>query len=455
MNEHDLLDAIGTAEESMLEASEKRPLLLRKPLLTAAACLLLVISTVLSIVSIAGNTAPLPGQTISKEKLTWLRSSNILSAPYESSGSVPSYYAYEYQFTFQMSVEARVLDVLPGKYQSAGNHTHSQKYKILRMELLDPIFAPDMPSQFYYLLPEELSADLKRFDSLIMVVEQMCCENVLMQNVNRSRLESFSFLFWSGLHEPNRGAVIACKDGKVDLSLWQMEGWCDWEGWPESLADPQRRVLYPGKRDRSITQVKEAIQQGLDIWRFNQNNRHSSVLSNSILNWPEAQAILEQVKPFENGYYNSYTSGKGDDLEIGWRRYINGFPTNEIITIYLSTKEIKIYNAFSDEEIANLPDLSPHILFARWRTAPKPRNSKREPYKFCGARGRYEKHGEHIFGIITINWGYPDTKESPRASDCIIRKIRTHSYLLVYPNGKTAEAMDRDTLDALIANYTG
>ena len=72
MNEHDLLDAIGTAEESMLEASEKRPLLLRKPLLTAAACLLLVISTVLSIVSIAGNTAPLPGQTISKEKLTTL-----------------------------------------------------------------------------------------------------------------------------------------------------------------------------------------------------------------------------------------------------------------------------------------------------------------------------------------------------------------------------------------------
>ena len=49
MNEHDLLDAIGKTEETVLEASEKRQIPW-KFLLTAAACLLLVLSTVFSLI---------------------------------------------------------------------------------------------------------------------------------------------------------------------------------------------------------------------------------------------------------------------------------------------------------------------------------------------------------------------------------------------------------------------
>ena len=50
MNEHDLLDAIGKTEETVLEASEKRHIPW-KFLLTAAACLVLLLSTAFSLIS--------------------------------------------------------------------------------------------------------------------------------------------------------------------------------------------------------------------------------------------------------------------------------------------------------------------------------------------------------------------------------------------------------------------
>ena len=54
MNEHDLLDAIGKTEETVLEASEKRHIPW-KFLLTAAACLVLVLSTAFSLISPASD----------------------------------------------------------------------------------------------------------------------------------------------------------------------------------------------------------------------------------------------------------------------------------------------------------------------------------------------------------------------------------------------------------------
>jgi hypothetical protein len=54
MNEHDLLEAIGKTDEKLLEASEKRHIPW-KFLLTAAACLLLVLSTAFSLISPASD----------------------------------------------------------------------------------------------------------------------------------------------------------------------------------------------------------------------------------------------------------------------------------------------------------------------------------------------------------------------------------------------------------------
>jgi hypothetical protein len=456
MNEHDLLDAIGKTEETVLEASEKRHIPW-KFLLTAAACLVLLLSTVTNLILPAFDAATaLPGQTISAEKITWLRNSNILGASPSSNAMITGEYFYDNQFSFQMSVEARVLDVLPHKYQIPAGHSNHYKYRILRMELVDTIYGQNMPSRFYYLLPEELSTDLKQFDSLILTLEQLGYEDYMLRNANRGRMETFSFLFHSGYCEPDRGAVIALTDGKVDMTLWQLEGWKNWEGWPEALADAERYPEYPGKTNRSIPQIKEAIRQG--VAKYQQKGSYhtrSSVMRNEDLNWPEAQAMLEQIKPFENGYYGSSTTGNSSNRSISYRRFVNGFGTNEYISIDPETQSVRTSNLFTEKDLRNLPQLDLLMATASWREAPKPWSSKAEPYEFCGVSGEYQKEGDTIFGIVTIYWGYPDIEESERISCCIVRKVQQKSYLLVYPNGKTVPAKNRTELDQLIAEYTG
>ena len=455
MNEHDLLDAIGTAEESMLEASEKRPLLLRKPLLTAAACLLLVISTVISIVSIAGNTAPLPGQTISKEKLTWLRSSNICATNAKSSAMSTDHYAPYYQFFFHISVEARLLEVLPDKYQFPEAHTNAQKYRILWMEVIDPIYVKSMPSRFYYLLPEELSTDLKQFDSLIMIVQQMGCENVMMRNTDRRRMEAFSFLFSSGSYVPHHGSVIACSDGKSDMRLWQLEGWKEGAEWSGPLLDPALCPSYPGKPNRSIQEIKSSILKGAEEYqRLGNFHYRDSVISNADLDWPEAQEVMNYAKPFENGFYGVSYDLNGSRI-VTYKRFINGFATNEYISLDLDKREVFRKTTFTSDDLKKLPSLTFALLYARWTKAPKPWNNIEEPYEFCGVKGSYEKHGEYIFGVVEINWGHPDIEESDRHSCCIVKKVRKQTYLLVYPDGEIAEAKNYDAVRNLIAEYTG
>ena len=130
MNEHDLFEAIGRTDENLLEASERRPPQRWRAYLAAAACLLVILSTALialrpqapepsSPTTLPGQNIMmgLPGQIISTETINWLHSSNIYASTDQISGSVLAIYGYEYQFCIQLSVEARVLEVLPGKYQ--------------------------------------------------------------------------------------------------------------------------------------------------------------------------------------------------------------------------------------------------------------------------------------------------------------------------------------------------
>ena len=467
MNEHDLLDAIGKTEETMLEASEKRHIPW-KALLTAAACLLVILSSAL--IALHPRIAPgpnvpttlpgqnimmgLPGQIISTEHISWLQSSDFYAVESDLNGSIPGHYFYDSQFFFQMSVEARVLNVLPDTYQYPGDHSNATKYRILRMELLDAICAENMPSEFYYLLPADISTDLSQFDSLILTIAQIGCENVMMRNTDQRRFEAFRFLFSSGSFEPHRGAVIACTDEKPDPRLWQLEGWRDWEGWPDTLSDPDRYSSYPGKRDRRVPEIKAAIVQGVrDYQQKNYFLQPNAVIRNSQLNWAEAQAVLELVAPFENGFYSvSYWT---NPRNVIYQRFANGFETNAYISINLDTKEITAANTFSDTDLRTLPDLEPYVASAGSIAPPDPRNSDRDPYAFCGVKGSYEKHGEHVFGIVTIYWGYPSVDESEPYVDCIVRKIRTSSYLLVYPNGKATEVEDYDALKALIEAHTG
>lgn len=457
MNERDLFAAIGETSEEMLKNSEKKPRVHWKGYLALAACLCLIVSFVaLAIQGEDVSPQPLPGQKISMEKLDWVWDLDV-HEPDDGLGSMiemPEYWFYT-QFAHMMSIEARVVDVLPDVYQFCTAPLDYPKYKILRLEVLETIHGENMPSYIYYLLPEYLSTDLQQFDSLIMTVKQIGCENTMMRNVTRQWMETFDYLFQHTLDsnpfswfKPQYGSVVAFTDGQVDSGLWELEGWNDPNTWGPSLVSPSS--VYPGypiKQGLSLEQIKQRIRNEVEsVKKQGKYEGRDDVITNEAFDWPEAQAVLEYVKPFENGYFSVYCGETGERI-VNFRRIIDGFGTDERICVNLDQKTVTWDNKYSAENVATVPNVSSVVKKAYFIAAPDTGvNGFQHDYRTVV--GQYKKYGDVVFGFVEIAWGYMNAIE-----DLPGPALFTRSYLLVYPDGTAVVYQSGEELQRLIEEY--
>lgn len=464
MNERDLFAAIGNADEKLLENSERTHRVRWERYLAAAACLLLFLAAALQLIQPPIQPAeepalqPLPGQNISTEKIDWLQEPEFFAEelPPEDMMLAGSYF-YDTQFCFLMSIEARVLDVLPDIYVIPGSSTHSVGYRILRLEVLDTIQGSNMSPEIFYLLPEYLSADLKQFDSLIMTVIQLGCENTLMLNSSQQRMETFDYLFYGtkGL-EVEQGAVIAFSDGQLDMGLWELDGW-DSRRWIERLTNPLEYPEYPAKKGRSVDDVKKVIPELVQAKKNDEifscvfGWHTETVVGYADFDWPEAQSILEYVKPFDNGYFAVHCSGF-EDRTVVFNKIVNGFATNERIIINLDKRTVQISDQYTDADLKRLPDLVKASMLGRSVPAPEPRVEP-YPYDYCGVRAQYEKKGNAVFGIVTVYWGYSDMGKVWGESWSGQARIYDSVCIVVYPDGRTTTCKNSFEADALIDKY--
>lgn len=461
MNERDLFAAIGETSEELLKNSEKKPRVHWKGYLALAACLCLIVSLAFQLLpqpsavpDVETPPQPLPGQKISMEKLDWIWDLDV-HEPDDALGSMieqPDYW-YDTQFGHMMSVEARVVAVLPDVYQIPGYPLDYPKYKILRLEVLETIHGENMPSYIYYLLPEYLSTDLQQFDSLIMTVRQRGCENTMMRNVSRKWMETFDYLFTYTLDtnpftwfEPQDGSVVAFTDGQIDEALWSLEGWDEDHGAP-SLIMPSEYPDFPIKKNLSIAQIKQRIRnQVKSVKEQGKYEGRDDVITNEVFDWPEAQAVLEYVKPFENGYFSVHCGEAGERI-VNFRRFIDGFGTDERICVNLDQKTVTWDNKYSAENVATVPNVSSVVKKAYFIAAPDAGvNGFQHDYRTVV--GQYKKYGDVVFGFVEIAWGYMNAIE-----DLPGPALFTRSYLLVYPDGTAVVYQSGEELQRLIEEY--
>ncbi|MBE6976024.1 MAG: hypothetical protein E7439_02360 [Ruminococcaceae bacterium] len=452
MNERDLFAAIGETPENLLEASEKKPGKKWIIYLAAAACLCLILAIALQYV----HPPALPGQKISMEKIWWVQESEQCYQRVDNALEClpPDAYFHNNQFVHLMSIEAKVLDVLPDVYAVPGVESYQMRYHVLRLAVRDAINAENMPSEIYCLLPQFLSTDLKRFDSLILTVNQKGLENYLLINTTRQWMETFDFVFYPNYNDgvgPHEGAVLAFTDGVLDMSLWEMDGWNSSDDIQYYL-NPETKSSYPAKIGSTIDQVKERILEELPSigWKYGMQR----VVSNADCDWPEAQALLERIAPFENGYYQvtlEYSYYHKRSLNI--RQFVNGAWTTQTIVVDIEEKTIKEYGAdFTTSDKLRAPSLASAIKKASKTSPPK------EDYQYLGYNPLYLKRGDKIFGVVCISWGYVKAEPeygyhiggyigAPLAAPC------DTTWILVYPEGSMEECAGEKEAYELIEEY--
>ena len=441
MNLDDLFSAIGTASEEQLAHSEKPSSRLLRTLLPIAACFCLLLPVVLLYKDPAKHY-------ISTEVIDWYHPQIAEQKKIDDDVyfAIANTALPDYQF-IDMSIEAKVLEVLPDLYTEPGATATSTRYHILHLKVLDRIVGKNMPDEIYYLIPSFLSPDLQEYDSLIMVVTQRGWENYVMINETQHRAEVFSFLFDCGRYDPDQGGVLAFKNGKLDTGLWKKEGWdYNKEGYtPERLLS-EDFPHYPGKPNRTPFQVKQVIHQVrnkyLKVLIRDKRSREMvdrfyTVRTIPSLSWPEAKQLLEYVQPFTNGTFINKANYKDT---ITYIRYINGIPTDEIYYLNFKEKRINSPNSvrYTEEELAQLPD-APSIIKQLSEEAPRiivDQYTGKEMH-FIGISAAYEKKDDGIYCRLKAMWREASTEKSRLPSDLIIvwsGASKNQSYL-IHPDG--------------------
>lgn len=336
------------------------------------------------------NQLPLADYTQSPEKLTGIR---VLGNPAYAPG-LPQSSPPAFSFDINMVVEARVIEILPDLYTDLQTN---RQYHLLRMQTLGAVNVPDMPDEFLLRIYSYLSPELDRFDSLILSLEQVGGQNYPLINETNSTVESFPNMFQVYCHyAPHYGSVMAFTGGILDTSLWEMDGWTVSASYLDGILSDSNGH-YPASKRSSPEDVKEAVWQSLN----NCECRPWRIICDF--------ETIDYVTPFQNGVFAHSTPGDATIFTwYSYTRYINGFSTSEKILVK-GTGDISYEGeAFTQEELSKMPDLSALLAKLDLDTMTPPHTTVQEDFTLhnCGAEGQYMKVDGTVYGIVKVSWYY-------------------------------------------------
>ena len=254
-------------------------------------------------------------------------------------------------------------DVATDEYYDVANggDYESRPYRLVKMEILEAINTENMPQYFLYLVPSKFYVDMSVYDSLLISMWQRGTENYVLKNVTQNQMESFDLPVFGTLIDNwfDFGNIIAFREGVFDETLWQTESWeYGYRFGKEYLDDPEddgRSVVKRGDTEEDvIAKIKQKIAE---------QNAPTQILRTFDFQTQEAKDVLEFVKPFDNGVFTQELSYLGDyGGTVKFRRYINGCPTQETITIDLATEKVTYSDVrYTTEDIETMEDISVHL----------------------------------------------------------------------------------------------
>ena len=303
------------------------------------------------------------------------------------------------------NVTAKALAILPDTYTYFDTWGASD-FRLIIMQTIKDITGSGIPKYFYLHIREADLTDLTQYNSLVLLhLDQETIENSVLYNKNKGAAEVMRYAIFSSwdVYAYNNTLVYSTSEHAIKETLTEME---------QSMTD------HCSLCDEavSIRSIRE-----LDV------NGNASAIA--------------YTAPFDNGIF----------APVGFftlRRYINGIPTNELVSLLgKSQTEYIRGEAFTDADIVCVPDVAAAIkavdqAFQNGQiTPPHIVDYKDRELKSYGIRGWYFKSDGKVYAAIQINFAY-DTDDNDAYMSCYY----DDAYFIVEAGSDSCEPISRDDL---------
>ena len=323
-------------------------------------------------------------------------------------------------FEMQTVIEAEVIEVLPDTYYfySSGDSYYTP-YHVAKLRVVDSIRGDGLPEEIFLRYSHYDTTVFAGYERFIMSLNQIGMENYALINGTQSRIDYFSNMFSLWVDDLGYGSVIAFNDGRVDDSFWDKTDYYTsrvFKGYVDKLLDKTDPYYsyYPASRNSTIAEVKSNI---LELTK-DEGNRHVSlrrydyITAEDVFISDEAKEIMAYLEPSESNVFVYYLDLGVDRVVADYTRIVNGFITDERITINGYSGEngnvSRRGEIYTEEDLAKLPNIGNALANMELFELVPPHIEITEEMLLvhANASGIYRKVDGKVYGIIRVMWCY-------------------------------------------------
>ncbi len=315
-------------------------------------------------------------------------------------------------FVIGIVAEVKVLEVTDDRYITPERFAgEANKFIIAKLAVTDLIYGDKLPAEIYLKVPYYTADVFYGFDSFICSFSQIGAENFMVINETKKHVEYFPNMFeLAGVNDLGYGSAIAFKNGKVDITFWDNVTYFNETEEILKILDNNEEKDFPVTYGTTITTAKKNIINIIAAGDYDKKLYSKYISLEDVFSNIDEKYIKEYILPKSQNVwkqeFNLYSN------EITFTRVVNGFLTEETITILLSQNDkhtiVKSNTTYNENDFESIVDIGYALQELRiFSIQPKHIQIKEGMYcDFIEAKGFYRKVDGKIYGIIRIKWEY-------------------------------------------------
>lgn len=332
---------------------------------------------------------------------------------------------------YRMALTAKVCEILPDTYQMVGQQQGG--FRLVRMSFIRALNTGYEGQYFYCMISDDQAATLNVFSTVVLTrMKQYGHSNHVLYNITQGCLSAIDFPLIGG------GDIFAFRYGLLDYSF---------PGTAEYIEEQNKYFEY-----RKCHLSNPPTLEGFEMYLCGTSVGEPSemICDNTKYDNHEIADALDYVRPFENGIFVPLIDPplwRYRNEDVMYRRYVNGYPTNEAILI--SPEGVKKYGqTFTDDDLIDLPDLSSALqkvsqdFNAGLITPGHIQNWEDMKFISHSIFGWYDKTNEGVYGVIRVSWCYHDKTNEDRPT----RICNDDQYFLIEMGSDTLRPIEHDEL---------